>query len=132
MSLGGSPSTSEVVTWQIYRLGFNYRSTADKHDRPDVCNLTSSWWLRNIAWNSDGGMAIAYGQVRMNLLANLHSPPFPRSPLILNGLPIFLPIEKVVVGRRKVLDPLRYPTHQSEKRVESWMLYASGYTPVST
>ena len=70
--------------------------------------------------------------VRTKLLENLHSPPFPRSPLILNGLPIFLPIEELVVGRRKVLDPLRYPTHQIEKRVESWMLYASGYMPVST
>ncbi len=89
VSLGGSPATSEVVTWQIYRLGFNCRSTADKRDRPDVCNLTSPRRLRNIAWNSDGGTAIAYVQVRMKLLANLHSPPFPAESVDSQRAPYF-------------------------------------------
>lgn len=43
LSLGGLSATSEVVTWQIYRLGFNCRSIADKRDRRDVRNLSSPW-----------------------------------------------------------------------------------------
>ena len=69
-----------------------------------LCNVLRSWK----DWHGDCNSPCERRSSKRAELQNLHSPPFPRSPLILNGLPIFLSIPNRASRRSHALLPLRY------------------------